>query len=186
MLPTLSPDPRDSPQASDAGAMPRERILSAVRRSPGIHLREAARRTGMPLGTVVYHMGRLVDSGALGIRRDGGFTRFFVADAGGAREREVISVLRHGVALAIARSLLDSPGATQAALALVLGAGRSTVSETLARMEAAGVVEWRAGLSERTYRVVESQGTAEAVGRLTDLPVPPAYLAAIPQERVAA
>lgn len=58
----------------------RQQILEAVKEEPGVHLRELARRVG-GYRRALYHVDVLEDANIVTPRRDGGYLRFYPADA---------------------------------------------------------------------------------------------------------
>ena len=53
-----------------------ERLLEVVKLLPGIHLREAQRRTGLGLGDTVYQLQKLESLGLIDSERRGRYRRY--------------------------------------------------------------------------------------------------------------
>lgn len=119
----------------------RERLLAAVRASPGIALSDAARIADIPRNTAVYHFMRLEKEGLVSSLRQGR-TRLYFAP-GGLDQREnasAIAALRHPVTLDIATEVGAKPGLDQQALCQRFGIGPSLAHWHAARLVDAGIV----------------------------------------------
>jgi predicted transcriptional regulator len=102
-------------------------ILEIISSVPGIHLREIARRLGISLNTVRYHVRILANSGLISCSNEGSFTRLF--PAGTPQDRKsVYSVLRSKTARKIIASL-GKRSLTNKQICEATGFAKSTVSE---------------------------------------------------------
>lgn len=131
---------------------PRLLILQCVRMHAGIHLRDVERRTGLPLGQVLYHLDRLERMGLLATQRDHGFRRYYATDRVSHEEKPILAALRHDVPRRVMVRLLASPGLTHKELQAHAGVAGSTISFHLQRLVDAGVLlrERRAGAHRYT------------------------------------
>lgn len=123
----------------------RQRIYDAVRRFPGIHLREIERQTGESAQLAEYHLGKLAADGYVDARGFGGYTRFFPTSKGKAarvteHDKVALSVLREAVPLHIALVLLDDGPLTHSQIVERVGVAKSTVSYHLTKLAEAKVV----------------------------------------------
>lgn len=143
----------------------RQRVHDAVRRYPGIHLREIERQTGISAPLAQYHLRKLVDEREVESREQGSYLRFYPSTKGRRlpeRDRGVVGLLREEVPLHVVLLLLDKGPMTHTQLVEGLGVAKSTVSYHLHKLAEAGVVERRSKdtrihLSdrERVYRLVD-------------------------------
>ena len=133
----------------------RRSIYECVVQHAGAHLRDVARRSGMPLGTALYHLDRLEEAGLIVARRDGRYKRYFTAQGMGRREKEVVSLLRHDVPRRIVYTLLAGGPATQRALCEAIGVSRSTLSFHVNRLQVAGLVTRAETRPEGIYALSE-------------------------------
>ena len=143
----------------------RRSIYECVVQHAGAHLRDVARRSGMPLGTALYHLDRLEEAGLIVARRDGRYKRYFTAQGMGRREKEVVSLLRHDVPRRIVYSLLTAGPATQRALCDAIGVSRSTLSFHVNRLQVAGLVARTETRPEGIYALSEPDLARDLLNR---------------------
>ena len=147
------------------GANVRQRVYDAVRRYPGIHLREIERQTGVSAPLAQYHLRKLAEEGYVEVHEQGGYARHYPTDKGKSasvttRDLPVVGLLREEAPLHIVLLLLDRGPRTHAELVAEIGSAKSTISYHLAKLAEADVVE-RAGEGklrlkdrERVYRLL--------------------------------
>ena len=135
----------------------RPRVLACVLEHPGAHLREVARRCGLPLGTTLYHLDRLESRGEVAVRRDGRYKRYYGATAMGRHEKDVLSALRHDAPRRLVLALLahGAGGLTQRELAGMLSLSRSTVSFHASQLAQAQLLRRLDTRPEGRYEVAE-------------------------------
>lgn len=143
----------------------RRSIYECVMQHAGAHLRDVARRSGMPLGTALYHLDRLEEAGLVVARRDGRYKRYFTAQGMGRREKEVVSLLRHDVPRRIVYALLSGGPATQRALCETIGVSRSTLSFHVNRLVVAGLVARTEARPEGIYALAEPDLARDLLSR---------------------
>lgn len=144
----------------------RKRVYDAVRRYPGIHLREIERQTKVSAPLAQYHLRKLADEAFVEAREQGGYTRFYPTEKGkSARVVEAdlpaLALLREEVPLHIALLLLDLGPLAHGDLTEKAGVAKSTLSYHLAKLAEAGLVERAPGTAavrlvdrERVYRLL--------------------------------
>lgn len=137
----------------------RQRILDCVHENQGAHLREISRRAGIPLGTVLYHLGRLEDSRFVVSRRDGRYKRYFAGHALDMTEKETLSVLRRDVPRRIAIALRGGRAVTQRELCEIVSVSRSTISQHVNQLIARGVVQCQRARPENRYVLADETMT---------------------------
>ncbi len=133
----------------------RRRIYDCVVDNPGAHLRDITRRCSMPLGTALYHLDYLDANGVIVSRRDGRYKRYFIANALGRREKELMSALRHDVPRRILAVLLAQGESSQRNLCAAIGVSRSTLSFHVNNLVRQGIVHRIDGWPEHRYLVEE-------------------------------
>jgi predicted transcriptional regulator len=143
----------------------RRSIYECVVQHAGAHLRDVARRSGMPLGTALYHLDRLEEAGLVAARRDGRYKRYFTSQGMGRREKEVVSLLRHDVPRRIVYALLSSGPATQRTLCETIGVSRSTLSFHVNRLLVAGLVGRTETRPEGIYALAEPDLARDLLSR---------------------
>ena len=124
----------------------RQRVLNAIRKYPGIHLRGLERQLHESGPLVLYHVKHLVAHGYVEVRDQGGYARHFpTAKARAARispaDVPFVGLLREETALHVALILLDEGPKTNTELVERLKTAKSTVSYHLAKLAEAGLVE---------------------------------------------
>ena len=127
----------------------RRRIFELIQANPGLHMRELARRAGLQLSLVEYHVNYLSDNEMVYAIREDRYTRFyvdegFVQDVGGAQisgeQKRMLALLRQELPLAIVVILLEASKATHKELAEALEVAGSTLSYPLGKLVDTGVV----------------------------------------------
>jgi predicted transcriptional regulator len=146
----------------------RKAVHGCVAENAGAHLRDVARRCGLPLGTALYHLDCLERAGLLVARRDGRYKRYFPASGIGRREKEVLCLLRHDAPRRIARALLAGEPLTQRGICALVGVSRSTVSFHLNRLLAEGVAERQEARPERRYALREPELVRDLLARYAE------------------
>lgn len=146
----------------------RRRIYECVQEHPGAHLRDIARRTGLPLGTTLYHLDALESRGALASRRDGRYKRYFSSAGIGRREKDLLSTARHDAPRRILQALLERGASTQRDLCGATGLSRSTLSFHVNVLLERGFVERESARPERLYRVLEPELVRDTLSRYAD------------------
>lgn len=141
----------------------RRRVYEHVAAHPGSHLREIARALSLPLGTALYHLDYLGSRGLLVARRDGRYKRFFVANALGRREKDLVTAFRHAAPRRIAEALLAGRARTQRELCVAVGVSRSTLSFHLKNMMELGLVQCEERWPENHYRLAEPEESARVL-----------------------
>lgn len=144
----------------------RQRVYDAVRRYPGIHLREIERQIGVSAPLAQYHLKKLVEAGFVDIHEQGGYARHYPTDKGKSAsvtpaDLPIVGLLREEVPLHVVLVLLDKGPMTHTDLVAELQVAKSTLSYHLAKLAEAEVVE-RAGSDarlrlkdrERMYRLL--------------------------------
>lgn len=119
----------------------RERIHSAVVATPGIHLRQAARRTDTKVGTVRYHVRKLVECGLLRRERHGGYVCLFPGEESRAIVLAAASATKSDGARRILAALETEDAPTITSLAEATGLTKQVVSRHVANMTRAGLVD---------------------------------------------
>jgi len=160
----------------------RRRAYELVAVSPGLHMREIARRLDVDVRTAEYHLRQLEKHGLATGMEEGGFRRFFPRTADGrktevvdARDKPLLGTLRRRVPLYVSLVLLTRDGATHGEPAQEAGVSPSTLSYHLERMERAGLLARRDGRyvlrePERIARLLYAhRPTQDLIDRFVDL-----------------
>ncbi len=119
----------------------RAMLVQLVETNPGIHLQEVLRRTGLPNGTALHHIRKLVDMGVVTEVAQKGYTCYFVKGQTDFKVMSTAPVLKSPVAMALLRTIAVRPGLSGQGLAAAVGSSPKVVSYHLQRMAGLGLVE---------------------------------------------
>jgi predicted transcriptional regulator len=125
----------------------RRRAYELVSESPGLHLRDLARRLNIDVRTALYHLDQLRKHGLVAEIEEGRFKRYFPRTANGrkaevvdARDKPVLGLLRKKVPLYVTLRLLTGDPASHGDLQAQAGVSGSTLSYHLGRMDRVGML----------------------------------------------
>jgi len=133
----------------------RRRIYEYILATPGTHLRGVHRAVALPFGQVLYHLNYLEKIELVVVKKDGKFSRYFVRNLIGRREKDVISVLRHEVPRTVSILLLFYKELSHKLILDHVEVSPSTLSFHLAKMVSAGVVAREQRGRESIYKLVD-------------------------------
>lgn len=133
----------------------RRQIYEHILATPGTHLRGVHRAVRLPFGQVLYHLNYLEKLELVVVKKDGKFSRYFVKNLIGRREKDVISVLRHEVPRTISVLLLFHDEMTHKQILEHVAVSPSTLSFHLAKMVEAEVVSREQRGRESIYKLVD-------------------------------
>lgn len=145
------------------GLEARRLLFDCIRQAPGAHLRKVHRASGLAFGQVLYHLAYLEKNGLVVVRKDGRFSRYYVANGFRQEEKDVLAVLRHETPRRIAVALLVEPGLSHGDLLPLSGVNASTLSFHLKRMIDAGLVAGTPSGRSTLYRIVDERACAKAL-----------------------
>jgi predicted transcriptional regulator len=117
-----------------------QRLLEIVKLLPGVHLREAQRRTGLGLGDTVYQLEKLESLGLIDSEKNGRYRRYYMADVNTA-DRKTLAVLMNPSRRLIILSLLAEHALSVPDLASRLRLAKSTTIWHLKILESEGLIE---------------------------------------------
>ena len=133
----------------------RRHIYEHILATPGTHLRGVHRAVRLPFGQVLYHLNYLEKLELVVVKKDGKFSRYFVKNLIGRREKDVISVLRHEVPRTISVLLLFHEEMTHKQILEHVTVSPSTLSFHLAKMVEAEVASREQRGRESIYKLVD-------------------------------
>jgi predicted transcriptional regulator len=107
---------------------------------PGVHLREVQRLTGTSFSSTRYHVERLEESGEIVREEDGGYSRLFPSGTT-SDEKVIFSLLRGDTNRKIIVCLSQHSSLSNKQLADLTRLAKSTISQRLAQLTRAGMVE---------------------------------------------
>ncbi|MEA3201495.1 MAG: hypothetical protein QOE90_2923 [Thermoplasmata archaeon] len=143
----------------------RRHIYEYILATPGTHLRGVHRAVKLPFGQVLYHLNYLEKLDLVVVKKDGKFSRYFVKNLIGRKEKDVISVLRHEVPRTISVLLLFRKEMSHKMILEHVAVSPSTLSFHLAKMVDAEVVSREARGRESIYRLVDEPAVTRTLIR---------------------
>lgn len=142
-----------------------ELLFQLVKRWPGIHLREAQRRSGLGLGNTVYQLEKLNSLGLIDSDKIGKYKRYypFEFDTG---DRNILSTLFISSRRRILLFLLAYQKSNLSELASSLGLSKSTVGWHIKILESNGMVTATRSLdTDLQYRLTDPIAVTNAFSR---------------------
>jgi len=118
----------------------RARIADLVAADPGVHFQELGRRSGIPNGTLVHHLSKLVAGDLVVAHRSGRYTCYFPKQVSPS-VRSNAGLTKSGGAKAILAAIQARPGLTMQDVAMQCGLQASTVTYHVHRLAEAGMVD---------------------------------------------
>jgi predicted transcriptional regulator len=139
-----------------------QRLLEIVKMLPGVHLREAQRRTGLGLGDAVYQLQKLESMGLIDSEKHGVYRRYYPANINVA-DRRMLSVLLNPNRRLIILSLLAKQTLNLSDLAAKLKLGKSTTLWHLKILKSEGLVNSPVGLPDSAVWRLKDPGKAKRI-----------------------
>lgn len=133
----------------------RRHIYEYILATPGTHLRGVHRAVRLPFGQVLYHLNYLEKLELVVVKKDGKFSRYFVKNLLGRKEKDVISVLRHEVPRTVSILLLFRKEMSHKQILEHVEVSPSTLSFHLAKMVEAEVIGREQRGRESIYKLVD-------------------------------
>lgn len=141
----------------------RKRVYDLVVSTPGVHLREVERQTGLPLGVVRYHLDRLQREELIFAKEDRYFKRFFPKGQIPNVPTETFEVLRQESLRRIVLHLLNNAGSSHANVMASLQLPPSTLSTYLSILLKKNVVRRERRGKENLYFVADEESVMKVL-----------------------
>ncbi|MEM3852273.1 MAG: ArsR family transcriptional regulator [Methanomassiliicoccales archaeon] len=144
----------------------RKSIYEAVRKYPGLHLRELARQLDMSVPLVDYHLSFLERHGLVTGIMDAQFKRYYPRDPLGAKsktdtlsseQKRIVALLRQRIPLQIVLYLLNKGNARHKEMVPLMGISPSTLTHHLNKLLRRNVIE---KVGDEGFRLVDAAGIA--------------------------
>lgn len=132
-----------SKKYSELELLNRRTIYQTINQFPGIHFRELFRKLEISMGSLEYHLNILEKHELIYLKKEGGFTRYFVKGKLGAEDKELASLLQNDRSRKMLFILVLNPGLTHKGLTEKLGWPKSTTSFYLKKLLNKNIVEER-------------------------------------------
>lgn len=148
---------------SRPGCPTTEVVLDTVQENPGIHFRGLQRRAGLPsAGQLRHHLDRLMASGGILEVEDGGFVRYFAADAYDRRLRKEMVRLARPLPRRLARLLLRG-SMPRTEIRRALRCADSTLGYYLSRLREQGILHRAPGEPYPHYALADPERVREVL-----------------------
>jgi predicted transcriptional regulator len=121
----------------------RRHIYKLIERFPGIHFRELFRKLTLSMGSFEYHLQILEKNELIFLKKEGGFTRYFVKGSLGEEDKELATMLRNDRLRKILFTLILNPGISHTTLTEQLDWPKSTISFYLKKLFNKDIIEER-------------------------------------------
>ena len=133
----------------------RRRLYRRIVDSPGLHLRELQRGSGMAMGALEYHLAALEKAGLVTVRQDAN-KRFFPAEMD-ARDKPVLAFLRQELPRRVLAHALSEAASTKAGLVAALDVPMSTLNHHLRKLVEVGLLVDVRDSREAAYAVADPE-----------------------------
>jgi predicted transcriptional regulator len=148
---------------SEEDPITRDRVLSVIKETPGIHFREIARRLDLPMGAVEYHIHQLLKRDLIVARSEGRYKRYYAEGRHGSEEKRLLSYLRKTVPRSILISLMLKPGSRHRDMKEALSLTGSTLTFHLQRLVTDGVVIEKDDGGTKRFYVADPKGISASL-----------------------
>ena len=147
----------------------RRAIYNLVLSQPGLHLREIQRQLGMHVNLVEYHIHQLIASELVMSVQQGGYNRFFPAQAAGAdrqvdrltsQEKRVLGLMRQPMPLRIMVYLLATGNSQHRDICDHLGCAPSTLTYHMKKMVKVQVIVQTTAGEGKGYHLTDRRSVA--------------------------
>jgi len=106
----------------------RQKLFTLISECPGIHFRDAQRRTESSTGNLTYHLDCLVKAGLLTSVRDGKYLRYYAFTEKSTEEKRILEMARRKTDRHILLLLIQNETNTNEELSKILNLSPSTIS----------------------------------------------------------
>jgi predicted transcriptional regulator len=147
----------------------RRTIYNLVLSQPGLHLREIQRQLGMHVNLVEYHLHHLIASELVVDVHQGGYNRFFAAQAPGegsnvdrltSQDKRILGMMRQPMPLRIMVYLLAAATAQHKDVCAHLGCAPSTLTYHMKKLVKARIVIQMSAGEGKGYHLSDRRGVA--------------------------
>lgn len=128
----------------------RRTIYQIIDKYPGIHFRELFRKLDISMGSFEYHLQILEKNDLIYLKKEGGYTCYFVKGKLSEEDKEVATMLRNDRLRKILFTLILNPGISHKTLTKQLNWPKSTISFYLKKLISKEIVEERDLTSEKS------------------------------------
>jgi predicted transcriptional regulator len=121
----------------------RRHLYKMIEKFPGIHFRELFRKLEISMGSLEYHLQVLEKSELIFLKKEGGYSRYFVQGKLDEVDKELATMLRNDRLRKLLFTLILNPGISHKSLIQELNWPKSTLSFYLKKLHDKGLIEER-------------------------------------------
>lgn len=121
----------------------RKRVFDAIKENPGIHMRGLERKTGIPMGTLRYHLRYLEKHDMISEKRSGRLVTYYPTASGfsvDAQDKKYLAILRQEIPRLIVLHLMMHPHTSHRDLKPHFMISPSTLSYHLKKLLDSGII----------------------------------------------
>ena len=119
----------------------RQKIYKIIQKNPGLHLQEISRKINIPKSTLQYHLRYLEKAELINNDQTSGYTRYYLTNKLGKREKEILKLLREDVPRGILVVMLQRLVCSQIELSQELEKAPKTISYHLNKLKKANIIK---------------------------------------------
>ncbi|MGD0645769.1 MAG: winged helix-turn-helix transcriptional regulator [Candidatus Bathyarchaeia archaeon] len=131
----------------------RQKLFTLISECPGIHFRDAQRRTESATGNLTYHLDCLVKAGLLTTVRDGKYLRYYACKERSIEEKVILALARRKTDRHILLLLLQNETNTNEELSKILSLSPSTISWHIKKLIETNILSVKAEGRKAFYSV---------------------------------
>lgn len=134
----------------------RRKLFEVIQRYPGLHMRELARQTEMPVSNLKYHLDYLEKRELVSMATEGDLKRYYVADKKlGATAKRILGILRNEAFRGVIVFIMLNPEAGYSDIKKHFDLKPSKLSYYLKRLMDKGVIERITSGRQTRYKILE-------------------------------
>ena len=135
---------------------PRRKLYNIVKKFAGCHFRELKRKSGLPLGSVRYHLGYLTRHGLIEEKKEGNNLRYFPVGLA-SLDAKLLGLLRQTSIRKIVLFILTHKNCNHEQIVEAVQLSPSTITWHLKKLEANGIIVSRKKGRKTSYGLVVDQ-----------------------------
>jgi predicted transcriptional regulator len=135
----------------------RQKLFTLISECPGIHFRDAQRRTKTATGNLSYHLEHLVKAGLLETVRDGKYLRYYACNEMSFEQKGILEFVRRKTDRHILLFLLQNETSTNEQLSEILHLSPSTISWHIKKLVDANILDAKAVGRKIIYSIRDSE-----------------------------
>ena len=119
----------------------RRQLYNFILKHPGLHLREIFRKNKMSEGTIKYHLKYLKSRDLIIEKKEEGYTRFYVKDKIGNKDKDLIKIMRQKIPRNIVLYIMVNMVSSRVRIAKELNLSPKLVEYHTKKLLEAGIIE---------------------------------------------